>query len=200
MLKKIAVVSVLTTLLTGCPAVVAGGAAAGAGGTIISDSRPLQTQSDDRNLTYQINNTLRADKQLEGKAVVSATVYNHVLLLTGQASTGALRARAEADTQKYNHKIRRTYNEITIGAPLGSLAQSNDTILTANIRTRLLATSDLRSGYFKIVTEDGVVYVLGLASRQQTDKVVDIISQRPNVKKVVKLVEYTNVPPSTPVE
>lgn len=191
MLKKLLVISLMTSSITACvPAFFAAGGATTA--TLIAkDNRDVQTIADDKDQTYQANNRLQADPIIAKQTHISVVIYNRWLLMVGQAPTPELRAKAEQLLQNLP-KIKRVYNEVTIQDAIGSYDRSKDTLITTNIGSRLLATSDLHSSQFKVVTENGVVYLLGLSTHTQADIAADIASKRDGVKKVVKLVEYTD--------
>ncbi len=54
----------------------------------------------------------------------------------------------------------------------------------------MFANRELKSNNFKIVTENGVVFILGIASAKQADLAASIARKSAGVKKVVKLIEY----------
>jgi osmotically-inducible protein OsmY len=178
-----------SVLITGCVPVVfmAGGAAAGSG--LVGDHRSLQTIADDDNSSYLANLRLSANKELHNDAHVSAVVFNHELLLVGQAPTEELKIKAE-DLVKSVKKVKKVYNQITIGEPIGTLANASDAMLTTNIKTRMMTTTNLKSNQFKVVTEDKVVYLLGLTTKRQAQRAVIVARNSSGVKRVVTLFHY----------
>jgi osmotically-inducible protein OsmY len=176
------------TALAACePTAVAVGAASGS--TIAGDNRTLQTIADDQSAAYLANRRLTADTELTKNARAVASVYHGTLLLTGEAPTEALRARAEQRVQNLKH-VRRVYNQITIGSPIGMLKQSDDALVTSNVKARMLATTNLKSAQFKVITEDGTVYLMGWTSPEQANIAADVVHNSSGVKRVVKVVEY----------
>lgn len=188
MLKKLIFIAGMGVVVSGCiPAVFVAGGAAGA--AITNDNRKMQTISDDTDTAYQANNLIQADKELASKTHINVTMFNGTVLMTGQAPTAALKQKAETTIQPLK-KIRKIYNQIAIAEPIGAFARSDDALITTNVKTRMLTTTDLKSNQFKIVTENSVVYIMGLTTRKQADMAVEVARHSSGVKQVVKLIEY----------
>ncbi len=188
-MKKIILSILVTVLLSGCMAgaVVAGGAA---GTSVGSDRRSFQMMALDDRIASQARHQISYNPDLKAKAHIVVAVYNRVVLLAGQAPTPELRAQAVQIVQGVP-KVRRIFNEIEIATPTSALTRSEDAATTANVKTRMLATTNLQSSRFKVVTEDGTVYLMGLASRKQADIASQITRNSTGVQKVVKLIEYS---------
>lgn len=180
-MKNILLVMLFVGLLQGC---VTGG-----GGGLGMESRSMETIQQDDQIGYIANSLIATDKTLTSQAHIVAVSYNHVVLLAGQAPTQELRQKAVELVKKVPN-IKRIFNQITIGAPTSAVTRSKDAGITANIRARMLATTNLKSNYFKVVTEDGTVYILGLSTRQQGDIAAKVVQDSSGVKRVVKLIEY----------
>ena len=190
MLKNLIVITCLGVVISGCvPAVFMAGGATGA--AISGDNRKMQTISDDTDTSFRANTLIQADKALSANAHITVTLFNGIALLTGQAPTERLQQRAE-QLIKPLKKIRKIYNQIIIAEPLGAFTRSDDALITANVKTRMLTTTDLKSSHFKIITENGTVYIMGLTTRKQAQMAVDVARQSTGVKQVVKLLEYTH--------
>ncbi len=181
---------ILSTLfaMQGCiPAAFVVGAATG---TVVYDNRPTRTIADDRELVFQIQSKLNNDPELVNNRVhLSVTSFNRIVLLVGQVSRDDLRARAE-DIVKSYAKARLVYNEITVGKSIGNLARTNDTWITAKVKTVLATTPNLNSTSLKIVTENKIVYLMGLTTKGQGNVAAKKTRTVAGVEKVVKLFEY----------
>lgn len=187
MLYRILICSLLSFLLSGCiaGAFVAGGAATGA---IITEPRTLTTIKDDETVNYQVNRAVMNDPVMVSQAHIIATSYNRVVLLTGQAPTQAIRLRAAQFAQKIPN-VKRVFNQIVLGIPTTPLQRSKDAAITANVKARMLAERNLPSNRFKIVTENGNVFILGLATRLQADQAVAVVRHSAGVEQVTRLIE-----------
>jgi osmotically-inducible protein OsmY len=189
-MKKIILIFLITGFLQGCiPSVFIAGAAAG--GAVIYDHRSAKVMIDDRNITFQAQNDINNDQELHEKSHISVATFNHIVLLLGQAPNSELRSRAESIV-KSNSKVKMIYNEITIENSISNIACANDAWITTKVKTVLLTTPDLNSTNLKIVTEKGVVYLMGLTTRTQAQIATNKTRTVAGVQKVVKLFEYLN--------
>ena len=186
-MKKIPVIFLLALTLQGClPAVFVAGAATG---VVIYDHRNAKTMVEDREITFRVQNKLDSDQELRSKAHLSVTTFNHIALLVGQAPTEELRNRAEAIV-KSNSKVKMLYNEVTIEKPISNMALANDSWITTKVKTILTTVSGLNSSTLKVVTENKVVYLMGLTTRAQAKLATEKTRTVAGVQKVVKLFEY----------
>jgi osmotically-inducible protein OsmY len=189
-MKKSIAIFLVIGLLQGCvPAAFVAGAAAG--GAIIYDHRSTKVMIEDRNITFQSQNEIDHDQELHEKAHISVATFNRIVLLLGQAPDSELRHRAESIV-KSNPKVKMIYNEVTIEKPISNIACANDAWITTKVKTLLLTTPDLNSTNLKIVTEKGVVYLMGLTTRTQAQIATNKTRTIAGVQKVVKLFEYLN--------
>lgn len=187
-MKKFALLLIPTlAALQGCaPAAVVAGSAAGA---VATDTRTVSTIADDVSIDYHAHEALVADKTLNTEAHVVAASYNHVLLLIGETPTEALKTRAE-DLVKNLPDVKRVVNKITIEPPITLAQKSNDTIITTNVKARMLSTTNLKATHIKVITENAAVYLLGKISREQGVIAAEVARNSTGVKKVVKVFEY----------
>jgi len=182
----------LTLLLQGCvPVIVAAGigGAAAAGGTVIYDQRSTKTVLDDRFLANSAQAKIDWDQELSSKAHISVVVFNYRVLLVGQAPTAALRDRA-LNLVNSVPNIKFIQNEVVVTYPTPPATRVSDTWLTTKIKSALLLDKELCRLQIKIVTEDGVVYMMGIVNRQKGDLAAKKAGQVEEVKKVIKLFEY----------
>ena len=92
---------------------------------------------------------------------------------------------------KNNQKVTHIYDELTIAAPSSWTSRSSDTLITAKVKTRLLTLKDFDGGIrVKVVTEKGVVYLMGLLTRAESDFATGAAQKSGGVQKVVKLFQY----------
>jgi osmotically-inducible protein OsmY len=181
-------------LLQGCAPAVVTGIAMGA--SVIHDRRDATTVIDDQRIELQAMADHFNDPELNSRSRISATSYNYVVLLTGQAQTDEIRQRSAEKVSRLP-KVRRVIDEVSL-APSASLArQSEDTLITSRVKLEL--TSIDLPGFdpmrVKVVTEDGIVYLMGLVSAEEADAAVEKARYVPGVKKVVKVFEYINPSP-----
>ena len=193
LVKAIVAVLILSNSVYGCAALVIGGATA-AGGAAIYSRRSTGTMVDDEGIELAAMRHLATDEQVNGKVHVNVISYNGIVLLVGQAPTEDLRNHIESIVSGIS-KVRLVHNELTIAAPSSFTSRSSDTITTSKVKTSILGVTsndDSMGLRTKVVTENGIVYLMGLLSRQEADAVTDAARQVGGVQRVVKLFEYTD--------
>jgi osmotically-inducible protein OsmY len=182
------IIAVLAQALAvqGCAPLVAGGAATTA--AVTSDQRTTGTVIEDQAIETKAYDFFSADAGLSQQSRLGATSYNQMVLLTGQTQTEDLRKRA-AEYVSRIAKVRHVYNEIEIRAPLSAVQVSTDGLTTTKVKSKLLTIRDLKSSSVKVVTENGVVYLMGLLDQATGDAVAEVVAGVSGVQKVVKLFE-----------
>ncbi len=153
--------------------------------------RTLGTMIDDEQLETVAKVNINKASQVLKDANIDVVAFNGILLLTGQVPTNELRTRA-GNTVKSIHGVRQVFNEIQVQGQTSVLARTNDTWLTTKVKSVLLANKDIDSGRIKVVTEDGVVFLLGLLTQVEAERAAAAVSTVGGVQKVVKAVEYIN--------
>ena len=100
----------------------------------------------------------------------------------------ALKAKATEVVRKIRG-VRRIYNELEVAAPSSGMTRTSDTWITTKVKSFLLGNPDVEGSRVKVVTEDGVVYLMGLVTRDEAKRIADEASDISGVQKVVKLFE-----------
>jgi|SRR5579885_333867 osmotically-inducible protein OsmY len=188
--KKISIILGLSLALQGC-IFVAGAAAGAAAIAVVYDHRTIQNTLQDTEIANKIANRIFKVPYLHNESHIEVTVFNRIVLLTGETPSQEWRMRAE-EIAKSVPDVGRIYNQITIQGPTSSLTRTSDSWITTKIKGQMLATEDLKSSSIKVLTENGVVYLMGIVSRQQAATAVDIARQVSGVQKVIKIFQYTN--------
>jgi osmotically-inducible protein OsmY len=178
----------LAAALSACVPLVVGGAAVGAG-LVATDRRTSGAQLDDQGI--ELRGAARIREIANDQMNISVTSFNRQMLLTGTVATEADRRRAEAAVQGIDN-VRSIVNEVRVGPGRSFQVRSNDTFITGKVKASLLDAKDLFANSFKIVTDDGVVYLMGLATRREVDRATDITRGVSGVQKVVRVVEVVS--------
>ncbi|MDP3705277.1 MAG: BON domain-containing protein [Legionellaceae bacterium] len=182
---RLIIMLLLGSLLTSCVAVVVAGAA---GGMVVYDRRSITMIEKDARIFHVIHTKIVRDSRFRDSRIVVSS-FDQVVLLLGQTSAASLRVLAEKIAQE-TPKVRRVYNEITVGPSLSVVQQSKDTLITSKVRSRMLTQKDLESGSIHVITEHGVVYLMGIATPEQANLAVNAARQIEGVRKVVKIFQY----------
>ena len=174
--------------LTGCAAAAGAGIATGA--VAATDRRTTGTFIDDEIIELKVMDRLRNEPDLWDESHVNATSFNNIVLLSGETPSEASKTRIGQLTATIP-KVRQVHNEIAIAAPSSVLARSSDTWITGKVKTKLLTEMALDGTRVKVVTEKGVVYLMGLVTTEEADRATDFARRTGGVQRVVRLFELT---------
>jgi osmotically-inducible protein OsmY len=153
----------------------------------------LQHTASDYYIMLRITNAIANDVNLSNRTAIGVTSFSHIVLITGQAETPQLRQRV-INIAKNTPNVIHVYNAIAIGVPLSHMTDAKDTWITTKIKTRLIARNDIEPGTIKVITEDGIVYLMGIVPREQADIAVDLARNTSGVNRVVKIFYYVIMP------
>ncbi|HEX2565515.1 MAG TPA: BON domain-containing protein [Burkholderiales bacterium] len=173
-------------LLQGCELALlgAGGAAAM---TAMEDRRTAGTQIEDEGIELRIGN--RIGERFGDKAHVNVTSYNRWVLLTGEVADEASRGQLEKIAQAVGN-VRGTSNEVQVAGISSLGARANDSYITSKVKARFVDARRFSPVHVKVVTEAGVVYLMGVVTQKEADDAVEIARTTDGVRKVVKIFEY----------
>ncbi len=180
-----------TFLLSSCVPLVATGIGVGAGtGALMSeDRRSTGIFIEDEAIELKANR--RITQQLGGNVHINVTSFNRNVLLTGETPNDAMKNEAEKLALSIDN-VRKVFNEITIAENSALSSRTNDSIITSKVKGRFISERKFRANYVKVVTENSVVYLLGLVTREEGEDASQIASTTAGVTRVVKVFEYLN--------
>ena len=162
----------------------AGGAAAV---TSLEDRRSTGAQLDDESI--EIRATNRVNDRFGDRVHVNVTSYNRIALVTGEVPDERARAEVEKIVLAVPN-VRGVTNDLQIAGTSSFGSRTNDSYLTTKVRGRLLDTKRLSPVHVKVVSEAGVVYLMGIVTDAEADEAVEIARTTGGVRKVVKAFEY----------
>jgi osmotically-inducible protein OsmY len=178
----------LAMSLGGCVPLVVGAGAVGAG-MVATDRRSSGAQLDDT--TIEVRGAARIREIANDNMNVTVTSYNRQVLLTGTVGAEADKRRAEEAVAKVEN-VRSVVNEVVVGPGSNITDRSNDAFITSKVKASLLDQKDIFANTFKVTTERGVVYLMGIATRRETDRASSITRGVDGVRKVVLLVQVVS--------
>lgn len=124
-------------------------------------------------------------------AKIDVTSFDGIVLITGQVSSEDLIPIASAQVEPLRN-VRKVHNELTVAGKTTLLSRTNDSWLTTKVKSTLSASESSDATRIKVVTENGVVYLMGLLTRAEADAAVDTTRGIKGVQKIVKVFEYIN--------
>jgi len=177
-------------VLSSCALLVAAGVATGVGtGVAMSnDRRTSGIFVEDEGI--EMKSGRRISEKYGSNVHINVTSYNRNVLLTGEAPSDAAKADI-GNLVKGVENVRNVINEISVGPTSTYGSRSSDTLITSKVKGRFIDVGKFQVNHVKVVTENGVVYLLGLVNRKEADSAVEIAGSTSGVRKVVKVFEYT---------
>ncbi len=179
------------TLLSGCGAIIVGGAATGA--DVVHDRRTSGVIVDDQAIKLKIMDFISKNEDIASHSSISVTSYNLSVLLAGTAEEASIRQRV-ADYASNLPRVKRVYNEIGIGPRLSLKTDAADAYLTSKIKLKLfgIKLDGFDPTRVKVLTSNGVVYLMGLLTPTEAETVVDLVRHIDGVRRVVKLFDIVD--------
>jgi osmotically-inducible protein OsmY len=182
-------VAVVASLSACVPILLVGGVAVGA--MVGSDPRKSEVMKVDFDLGAKMSSEM-IDTWKE-KAHVNVTVFNGMVLLTGEVPDEAAKAKAFEIAQR-QPRVRKIYNETVVSVPSTAANRVYDTQLTARVKTALLTdANDADALHLQVITERSVVYLMGVSRPDIAESAARAASRVSGVRQVVKLVEPSAV-------
>ncbi|MEY3613498.1 MAG: hypothetical protein RJB14_3220 [Pseudomonadota bacterium] len=170
--------------LSACAPLIVGGAVVT--GVMATDRRTTGTQVEDESIEIKVGSAVR--KEMGERIHLNVTSYNRLVLLSGEVSTAAEKARAEKLAQSQEN-VNAVVNDLAV-MPVSSLTQrSKDTIITGQVKAAFVDAKDLQVNAFKVVTERGIVYLMGRVTSREAKRATDIARGIGGVTKVVRVFE-----------
>lgn len=177
-------VLVLGGSLTACAPIILGGAAVGA--LVATDRRTSGAQLEDEGIELRAAGRIR--ESLGGRVHVNVTSYNRLVLVTGEVPNAQDKQLVEQIVSRVEN-VRSIVNELALLGSTTLTQRSSDALTTGKIKAAMVDAKDLYSNAFKVVTERGTTYLMGLVTQREATRATDIARGTGGVLKVVRLFE-----------
>lgn len=172
-------------LLQGCvPAVIAGGAAAGVMSAY--DRRSTGVQTDDETTEWKA--AQHVPEKYKAFSHLNFTSYNRRVLITGEVPNEEAKAAISEQTRQLEG-VKEVFNEVNIASPSSFGNRSNDSYITSKLKARLVDSNQLSANHIKVVTENGVAYLMGIVNDREAKVAVAIARTTDGVRRVVNIME-----------
>jgi osmotically-inducible protein OsmY len=179
----------LSLLLSGCGSMLA-----------TFESNTIQDDPGERTMAQQL-----ADESIETKSIVNihaaneafdnahlvVVSYNGYVLLAGQVISEQLKTQA-TDVVRQIRGVRRIYNELEVASPSSGMTRTSDTWITTKVKSWLLGDTSTEGLRVKVVTEDGVVFLMGMVTAEEADRIAAAAADIGGVQRVVRLFELVD--------
>jgi osmotically-inducible protein OsmY len=171
--------------LTGCFPLVAGGVAIGAAATV--DRRTLGAQTEDKSITVKAE--VRLSNLGGDNGHINIASFNRKVLITGEVPDRATKDAAEREVRAIEG-VQNVFNELIVAGPASYTSRSSDALVTTKVKASLVEMKTISASSFKVVTENGTVYLMGRVTQREGDVATDVVKSVSGVQRVVKLFEY----------
>ena len=168
--------------LSGCGALLMGGAVIGSG-LVVTDRRTTGIQIEDETIELKAASRLR---DLATLGYLNVTSYNRLVLLTGEVPGEAERVAAEQTVGRIEN-VRSVVNELIVSGNSSFGSRSGDAVLSAKVKATLVDAKDVQANAYKVVTERGIVYLMGRVTEREAGRGADLARAVPGVQKVVRV-------------
>lgn len=156
----------------------------------VLDRRSLGVQTEDQSIELRGLHELNVEINDRSTGSISITSFNRRVLLSGQAVDAKTRQQAEEIIRARVPNVGAIFNEVEVVGAADFLTRTQDTSLTARVKTGLVRERNLSANAVKVVTERSTVYLMGLVTHNEGGRAAIISSQVSGVNRVVTLFEY----------
>lgn len=184
-LTLVLLLSLLTVAgLGACAPLLVGGAVMT--GLTAADRRTAGSQLEDERI--ESRGAARLREHLGERVHINITSYNRQVLLTGEVPNEQDKQLAEQVVSRIEN-VRSIVNELAVLGPSTLTQRSSDALVTGRVKSNLIDAKDISASAFKVVTERGVVFLLGRVTAREADRATDLARRSSGVQKVVRLFE-----------
>lgn len=177
------VLSAATLLVSGCIAPLVIGGAAVTTTTVMTDRRTTGTIVSDevveKRIAYDVSQALK-NKPYH----INVTAYEGRVLLAGEATSLEDRRKAEEIAVK-SLDVQGVINEIAVMDPSSVSTRLSDTVLATKVRTSIIGNSTISLNQMKVAVERGIVYLMGVVTREEAQTAAQTAAKVSGVQKVV---------------
>ena len=157
----------------------------------IADRRVAEVQISDNKIFLSAWGPIHeiTDNEVQ-KSHFNLMVYNSALLIVGEVPTEEVKNKITKALSKIE-KVKTVHNKIVVGEACKFKQRAKDVITTSNVKTRLFLEikNEVHPMHVKIMTENAVIYLLGIVNEKEADEAIKIAKSSKGVRLVVPLFE-----------
>jgi len=190
-MKNLKLALAVTTLvaalpfLAGCvPAVIATGATVGV--MSAQDRRSTGVQADDEGIEWKAAQSV--PERYSQASHLNFTSFNQRLLITGEVPSEEAKSVIGEQAARVLG-VKEVINEAIVGPASSLSARSNDSYITSKVKARLVDEKNISATHIKVVTENGIVYLMGIVTERESKVAVAVARTTEGVRKVVNVMQ-----------
>jgi len=157
----------------------------------IADRRTTEVQVQDNKIFLSAWSPLQeiTDNEKQ-KSHFNLVVYNKAILVVGEVPSEEVRNKVTDALSKIKN-VKTVHNKTIVSEVCKIKQRAKDTITTSNVKTRLFLQlkTDVHPMHVKIMTENDVIYLLGIVNDKEANEAIQIAKSSKGVKLVVPLFE-----------
>jgi osmotically-inducible protein OsmY len=184
-LTTIVLCGAVATSLQGCIEMAIGTAVMGT--LAASDRRTFGAQTEDK--AIMVKGETRAANLVGDAGHVNVASFNRRVLLSGEVRDEAMKAAVEREVSAIDG-VQAVFNELEVMGKTSFTSRSNDSLLTGKVKASFVDSKELYANSIKVVTERGIVYLMGRVTQREGELAANLASSASGVQKVVKVFEY----------
>lgn len=184
-LAAVALCGAVLGSLQGCVEMAVGTAVMGT--LAASDRRTFGAQTEDKAIVFK--GETRVSNLVGSAGHVNVSSFNRRVLLTGEVRDEAMKGAVEREVSAIEG-VLSVVNELEVMGVSSFTSRSNDSLITGKVKASFVDAKDLYANSIKVVTERGVVYLMGRVTQREGNLAAQIASTVSGVHKVVKVFEY----------
>lgn len=158
------------------------------------EQRTTGTVFNDQHLEYEVISKLRSDPNFDENDHIKVEVFQGIVLLAGETTSEEKRLLATRLAEEPKLSLR-VVNDLKIGRRSGFGGKLDNSWLTTKVNSVLLAENPVK-GYegrrIKVISSQNTVYLMGFVTRDEGEKVAEVVRNIGGVEKVVKVFDYTD--------
>lgn len=186
-MRRLLLLALVGSLLAACaPAPIEPGKTAPSP-VLAPDRRTNSAYSADQRIETRLTNAIGA--RYGSSTHVNVQSFNRQVLLTGEVPDERTQNELTALARE-SDEVRNVFNETRIGPVSGLAARTQDSWITSEAKARMLKSREFAANHVKVVTEAGVVYLMGLVKRREGDVAADVAARVQGTQRVVTVFEY----------
>ena len=193
--KKLALVGAccvaMPLMLSGCGLIIAAGAGGAGVAAVQQDSRSIYNMAYDEGIEQNAYRFIKSNSVLSKPEDlrIAVTAFNGNVLITGQTINRDYLKWVVKQIEGLEH-VRKVYNYATLQKPVPSTVVSSDALITSKIKAQLLFGKDINSNRFKVITENGNVFLMGIVNRDESKRAINTVLGIDGVRKVYHIFDY----------
>jgi osmotically-inducible protein OsmY len=168
--------------LSACAPLIVGGAVMT--GVVATDRRTAGTLVEDESIEIKVASAVR--REMGERIHLNVTSFNRQVLLSGEVRTAADKERAGKLAQSQEN-VNSVVNDLAVMSVSSLTQRSKDTVTTGRVKAAFVDAKDLQVNAFKVVTERGIVYLMGRVTAREAKRATDITRSIGGVTKVVRV-------------